>query len=106
MTKLYLAKHEITLKIYTDATSTPQTIVIKDGVYKKQTYASLLLFEGNVMLEGDNITVLSIEAKAVVVQIESTIMKLANLLENKNIYIEGIKAIPEGKERELLEAII
>lgn len=106
MTKLHLSKNEITLKIHSDVEKPAQIIEIRSGIYKSKTYASLIISDKGVMLEGEDILVLSSDPKAVIIQVKNPIMKLAELLKNDNIYIEGIVAIPSGKERELLEALI
>jgi hypothetical protein len=106
MTKLHLAKHEIILKIYSELGDQPEIIEIKNGSYNKKVYASLVMSEGSVILEGDEMAVLATGTKAVTLQIKNNVMKLAELLNNDSIYIDGINAIPEGRERELLQALL
>jgi len=106
MVKLSLAKHEVTVKIYSGIGETPNKTVIKNGYYNHKIYASLVLSEESAFLEGDEIQVLATEAKIIVIQIENMIMKLSKLLKDDNIYSHGIDAIPEGVERELLQALI
>ena len=101
-----LAKNEVTIKIYTMTGTDPQIIEIKDGIYKRNRYASLLLSENNVILEGDSINILATDTKTVIIQTKNILMQLTELLKNDRIYIDGIDAIPAGEERNILEALI
>lgn len=106
MIKLFLANHKIILKIYLETGDQPQTIEINNGLYNNKIYASLILSNDNIMLEGDEIAVLAIKAKAVIIQVENIMMKLATLTGDNSIYTNGINAITEGTERELMTALI
>ena len=44
--------------------------------------------------------------KAIVIQFKSIATKLAEVLEDDSIYINGMDAVPEGRERELLQAVL
>jgi len=59
MTKIHLSKNEITLKIHSDVEKPAQIIEIRNGIYKSKAYASLIISDKGVMLEGEDILVLS-----------------------------------------------
>lgn len=106
MTKLHLSKNEITLQIHSDVEKPAQIIEIRNGIYKSKAYASLIISDKGVMLEGEDFLVLSADPKAVIVQVKNPMMRLVELLNNDNIYTDGITAVPPGRERELLAALI
>lgn len=104
--KMYLARRNVKLKIYTEKDSPAKIIEIKDGAYKKNVYTSLVVSGGTVMLEGDDITILETNTKVVVIEPESVSMALGRLMGYKIHHCEGIEEVPEGKERELLAALL
>lgn len=106
MIKYYLAKQHVTLKIYNEVGDNPETIVITDGVYKGRIYASLLLDNAHILLEGDEIHVLSKNVGITIIETLSIKDRIAQILNNDSIYLSGINAVPEGREREVLEQLI
>lgn len=83
-----------------------QIINIKNGVYNKKVYGSLILSGENILLEGEDMLLLTANNKAIVIQFKSIATKLAEVLEDDSIYINGMDAVPEGRERELLQAVL
>ena len=104
--KMYLARRNVMLKIYSEKNIQAKTIELKDGTYNKNVYISLLISDGTVMLEGDDITILETNAKYVVIEPESVSTALGRLLGYKIHHCERIEEVPEGKERELLAALL
>ena len=104
--KMYLARRNVKLKIYSEKDTPPKIIEINDGAYKKNVYVSLVVSDGTVMLEGDDIIILATNTKVVVVEPESVSTALGRLLGYKIHHCERIEEVPEGKERELLAALL
>ena len=70
MTKLHLSKNEITLKIHSDVEKPAQIIEIRSGIYKSKP-TPLIISDKGVMLEGEDILVLSSDPKAVIIQVKN-----------------------------------
>lgn len=107
MVRYYLIREEVTVKIYTKQGSSQQTIVIKNGLYNKKIYGTLVIDNECVMLDGEEMNILATDAKAIIIETKPIIKKIADLLGCAGIYeIQGISSIPEGREREILQSLL
>jgi hypothetical protein len=106
MVKIILALQTVTIKIYGEANTQHRTTIIKNGLHNKKMYSHLVFTEGNVLLEGKEAMVLATNAKIVDIEVENIEQKIAKLVGNRDIYLKGIDAVPEGKERELVKNLI
>ncbi len=107
MTKIWLYNQEVSICIYSEGGKEPRKLTINNGMHNKKKFSSLVLSEGDVILDGnDGMFVLATGTKTITVNITDTLTKLAKQLGNEDIYFNGIDAVPEGKEKELLQALI
>lgn len=106
MIKILLSMQVVTIKVYGDSNSQHKTIVIKNGSYNKKLYRHLVLAEGNLVLEGEEMAVLASSAKVLSIEMENIERKIAKLIGNEEIYLRGIDAVPEGREREIIKNLI
>ena len=107
MTKISLFNQEVLLSIYNEGGKEPRKIIIKNGKYNKKQYSSLVLSEGEIILDGNGeMLVLAKGSKTVAIQMTDFVTKLGKQLGSNDIHFDGIHAVPAGKERELLEALI
>lgn len=106
MTRIPLSNHNVKIKIFVNIDSEPRVVEIKHGEYNFKNYSLLIINGGTVMLDGDEPIILADRAQAIDVSIPSVMDIIAEKLKNHEVYLRKIDAIPEGKEREILEGII
>lgn len=107
MVKICLYNQEVSIGIYNEGGKEPRKVLIKNGKHNKKKYSSLILSEGNIILDGNNeIFILATGAKTVIIIMIDTITKLAKHLGSNDIHFDGIRAVPDGKEKELLQTLI
>ncbi len=103
MLKIKIANLDLIIKIISG--SKQEKIEIKKGFFKDEVYFCLTFTDGKLILEGDNLLVLTNKADAVVLEIKTPLEKLAEHFHDSNILIEGISVIPDTKLRESLQIV-
>ncbi|MCX6262838.1 MAG: hypothetical protein NTY95_18710 [Bacteroidia bacterium] len=101
MVKLDLSGINISIEIVTSRGS--QVIEIMNGRYKNNSFDYMVVTDKVLVLEGEKRIIVPFDV--IYLKVETIYEKLSNILGDE-IYTEGIAAIPEGKERELLEKLI
>jgi hypothetical protein len=101
MVKLDLSGINISIEIVTSRGS--QVIEIMNGRYKNNSFDYMVVTDKVLVLEGEKRIIVPFDV--IYLKVETIYEKLSNILGDE-IYTEGIVAIPEGKERELLEKLI
>jgi len=108
MTEIPLTDLSVIIEIHDTSDGLPRKYILKDGKHiNGKTYSSLMIIDEKVALKGGIDTLLiSTEAKIITVTVKSSIEKASEILNDTNIFMSGIDAIPEGQEREILAAIL
>lgn len=104
MTKIQLLNNDLTFMIASNGKT--EKIDIKNGVFKNKRFLSVVITDKAVMLEGDENIVLRENVVAIYVNIKSVAEKIAEILQNDEVYLSKIGAIAEGRERQVLEKLI
>jgi len=104
MIKLQLIGNSIVFEILSDTKK--DKIVINNGVYNGKKYDYVVFANGSIVLEGEENTLLERSYKAVYITIKSILDKIADILQNDDVYLSGIDSIPTGAERELIEKLL
>jgi len=104
MVKIVLAGSILRVKILKD--NQVKEIHISNGIYDKKIYRDIVITDGKIFLYGDELKVLANKYDGLVIEFMSPLDVLAEYFKNYAIYIEGVNAIPEGKEREALSLLM
>jgi len=101
MVKLDLSGINIFIEVVTFQGS--QVMEIMNGRYKSNSFDYMVITDKVLVLEGEKRIIVPFDV--IYLKVETIYEKLSNILGDE-VYTEGITAIPEGKERELLEKLI
>jgi hypothetical protein len=105
MVKIPLSGISLTLTVVT-AKGTNK-IEILNGFYKNRQYTTLTLIDKTLVLS-DNTGDVVIASDIVMLSIYLHRVRdhVSRILGNQDVYLYGINAVPEGKEREILEKLL
>lgn len=102
MVKIPIINNIVQIKILAE-TDQPATIIeIRYGSYCLNVYQAIIVNNETVMLEGVETVILSTNAKRVDIDIPGLMSLISKAINNKDVYLQKMEAIPEGKEREIL----
>lgn len=104
MVRILLAGSVLKVKILKD--KQVKEVYVDNGVYDKKTYRYLIITDGKVFLDGEDLEVLANKYDGISIEYANPLDILVDHYHNPAIYIEGINAIPEGKEREALNLLL
>lgn len=85
---------------------TVESIEIESGIYRDESYHSLIICDNKVFLEGDDIILLKKDFDILKIHIKSNIEKVATYLNRESIYIDGINAITEDEKEDVLKLLL
>ncbi len=106
MTRIPIINVIVTLKIHSEVESSPRKVEVNYGEFNHKAFSAIVVNGETVMLDGDEPVILSTTAKAVEILPLGAIDILAAVLHDEMVYIKKIDAVPEGREREVLESMI
>ena len=101
MVKLDLSGINISIEVITSKGS--QAIEIMNGRYKNSLFDYMVATDKILVLEGEKRVVMPFDVAYL--KVETISERLSNVLGDE-VYTEGLAAIPEGNERELLEKLL
>lgn len=107
MVRFKISDTDLIIKFFSSSSGSERQIEIKNGFYNNEQFQFITFTENTVFLESiDNIKVVANNASLVQIEIKGIKQKIYELTGNGDIFISGIDAVPEGKEREILAGLI
>jgi hypothetical protein len=83
-----------------------ETFHICKGIYDGKHYLTAVLTDNSIILEGEDNLLLKDNVMAVYVRHRTVVEQAVDFLEDDAVYMEKSKAVPEGKEKELLNFLM
>lgn len=107
MFRIDLLNNTIKFTLLYSGSSSQVELIIADGRYKDRCFHSAVYTEGSLFLEGaDGALLIRDNIKALYCKIPSIKDIVAEYLGSQDIYLQGVDAIPEEKERDVLRKLI
>lgn len=104
MVKISLLDNDVTINILTANGNRDVNIIL--GKYEMKRFSDIIITPNSVVLEGDENLLLAGDVSAVYVKIRSIVDKLADILNDKSVYIKKMDVVPHGAEREILQKLV
>lgn len=107
MFRIDLLNNTIKFTLLYSGSSSQVELIITNGRYKDRSFQSAVYTEGSLFLEGaDGALLIRDNIKALYCKAISIKDIVAEHLGSRDIYMEGIDAVPSGKERDILAFLI
>lgn len=104
MTKLSLCGLTVTFVFISLEGS--DAVTIRNGGYGDKSYSHAIIGGNYVLLDGEETSLLRSGYVSLRIEVANPRRTIAQALGNDSVYVAGIDAVPEGREREILSAIM